>query len=349
MSRRYTTLVVAALLAVALGCVAFLLPVPYVTMKPGPTVDTLGSHNDEQVISFGKDVQTYDTTGSLLLTTVSVTRADSRLNLAEAFASYFDPDDAVVPRDMVYPEGRSAEQAEEVTAAQMAGSKQASEAAALRLAGYEVDSTVTVVDVDGNGPAAGRVKSGDAILAVDGEKIGEPQDAVEAIGSLEPGTTVELRIRRDGSTRTLSVETGPSSDDKEQARVGVTLSSEFDFPIAVENSIGGKIGGPSAGSVFALAIYDKLTRGDLTGGASVAGTGEITGEGDVLPIGGIQQKIAGADAAGADVFLVPSRNCADVAEDDFDLELLEVDDLDQAVSSLEALAEDPDAKVPTCG
>lgn len=349
MTRRYPMLVTAALLTVALGCVAFLLPVPYVTMKPGPTVNTLGKHDGKSVISFGKDVRTYDTTGSLSLTTVSVTRADSGLNLAEAFAAYFDPDDAVIPRDLVYPEGQSAQEAGELNELQMVGSKRSSEAAALRLAEYEVEETVVAVDVDGNGPAAGRIQPGDELLAVDGEPVDTPKDAVDSISGAAPGSTVDLRIVRDGSQRTVTIKTGPSPDDADKARIGVTLSSEFEFPFKIKNTIGESIGGPSAGTVFALAIYDKLTPGALTGGDAIAGTGAITDEGDVLPIGGIQQKIAGAAAAGAHTFLVPSRNCAEArAGDDFDLELLKVKDLEQAVSSLKAISDDPDAKVPRC-
>lgn len=349
MSRRYATLVTAALLLVALGCAAFLLPVPYVTMKPGPTIDTLGRYHGKQVISFGKGVKTYETSGALRMTTVSVTRADSRLNLVEAFAAYFDDEDAVVPRDLVYPEGESPKQAQERTSQQMSGSKKTSEAAALRLAGYHVRTSVVALDVDGSGPSAGVVKPGDQILRVDGTRVKDPQDAVDAVSAVRPGTTVHLRLERDGAERTVAVKTEPREDHPDQARVGITLSSDFRFPIPVKNTIGHKIGGPSAGTVFALAIYDKLTPGSLTGGDSVAGTGEITGEGDVLPIGGIQQKIAGAAAAGADTFLVPRRNCADARKgDDFGLRLVRVTNLKDAVSSLKALAADPDAKVPSC-
>src|SRR5699024_253804 len=129
MTRRYTMLVTAGLLTVALGCVAFLLPVPYVTMKPGPTIDTLGKHDGKKVISFGEGVKTYDTSGSLYLTTVSVTRADSRINLVEALTAYLDSEDAVVPRDLIYPEGRSVKEATELTHMQMVASKATSEAA----------------------------------------------------------------------------------------------------------------------------------------------------------------------------------------------------------------------------
>ncbi|MGH3424898.1 MAG: S16 family serine protease, partial [Nocardioidaceae bacterium] len=201
----------------------------------------------------------------------------------------------------------------------------------------------------GKGPAAGIVKSGDHITAVDGKKIGTPQDAVDAVSSVSPGTKVDLRIERYGKVKNVAVTTGSSKDDKDKARIGVTLSTDFEFPFTITNTIGENIGGPSAGTIFALAIYDKLTPGSLTDGRAVAGTGEITGTGNVLPIGGIQQKIAGAAAAGAKTFLVPSGNCAEARSgDDFGLELLEVKTLKQAVSSLKATGDDPDAKVPTC-
>ena len=69
--------------------------------------------------------------------------------------------------------------------------------------------------------------------------------------------------------------------------------------------------GPSAGLLLALGIYDKLTPGSLTGGRFIAGTGTLEPTGAVGPIGGIQQKIVAAQDAGAQVFLVPSDNCAD--------------------------------------
>ena len=71
-------------------------------------------------------------------------------------------------------------------------------------------------------------------------------------------------------------------------------------------NLGQDIGGPSAGTAFALAIYDKLTPGPLLDGKHVAGTGTIDALGQVGAIGGIQQKIAGAKNDGATVFLVPA-------------------------------------------
>ena len=81
--------------------------------------------------------------------------------------------------------------------------------------------------------------------------------------------------------------------------------------------------------MFALAIYDKLTPGSLTGGKKIAGTGEMAPDGTVGPIGGIRQKMAGAAEHGAKIFLVPAANCAEAADgDDFGLKLVKISTLE---------------------
>jgi PDZ domain-containing protein len=99
------------------------------------------------------------------------------------------------------------------------------------------------------------------------------------------------------------------------------------------------IGGPSAGLMFSLAVVDKLTTGDLSDGKFVAGTGTITGDGKVGPIGGITHKMLAAHEAGATVFLVPAENCAEAmtAHDD-GMELVKVDTLATAVDALKTLS-----------
>ena len=125
-SRRYLTMVVASLSLIVLSCVAFLVPVPYVTMRPGPAFDTLGTFNDKPMISFGKGVKTYPTTGSLDFTTVSVTRAQTNVSLAQAVEAYFADDTAVVPRSFLYRQGSRAKDAKADGQAQLASSKDSS-------------------------------------------------------------------------------------------------------------------------------------------------------------------------------------------------------------------------------
>ena len=167
----------------------------------------------------------------------------------------------------------------------------------------------------------------------------------------EPGDDVEITVLRDGERRSFTLTTESRPDDDTVPIIGIGFGVDYDLPFDVSINLHDDIGGPSAGTVFALAIYDQLTPGSLTGGMDVAGTGSITADGAVEAIGGIQQKIVGAHDTGATIFLVPEANCeeatgADVADD---IKLVSVATLSDAVDALTALADDPSADVPTCG
>ena len=348
-SRRYLTMVVASLSLIALSCVAFLVPVPYVTMRPGPAFDTLGEFNDKPMFTFGKDVKTYPTKGSLDFTTVSVTRAETNVSLAEALDAYFADDTAVVPRALIYRKGESANDAKAESQAQLTSSKDSSRVAGLRAAGYTVPERPTIDSVSDDAPAKGKLRAGDQVRTVDGRSTTTAKAVVEAVGRVEPGDAVTIGYTRDRETKSVEIVTRPDAKNKQQPRIGVMLRSTFDFPIEIINNVGEQIGGPSAGAMFALAIYDRLTPGSLTGGREVAGTGEITPDGTIGPIGGIRQKIAGAADDGAKVFLVPAANCAEALDgSDHGMRLVKVSELDDAIGALEALAKNSKASVPTC-
>lgn len=342
-------MVVAALSIMALTSVAFLVPVPYVTMKPGPAFNTLGEFDGKPMFTFGKGIKTYPTSGSLDFTTVSVTRADTHLPLAEAVRSYFDSTVAVVPKSLIYPDRQSEKNSSTESAAQLAGSKDTSRAAALQAAGYKVTSVPVVQSVLKDGASVGKLMAGDVIDKVDGVKPVDADAVAAAISGHKPGDAVSVTVTRDGAQQTVSIVTKADAKDKKKARVGISLGEKFVFPIDIKNNVGSEIGGPSAGTMFALAIYDRLTPGALTGGKRIAGTGEITGDGKVQPIGGIRQKMAGASADKATIFLVPTDNCAEAVKgDDFGMTLVRITTLKSAISALEKLADDPQAKVPSC-
>ena len=349
LSARYTTLVVATISLIVLTCVAALVPVPYVTMSPGEPFNTLGNFDNKPMFTFGSDVKTYPTTGALYFTTVSVRRADRPLSLGEALLTYVDHDKAVVPKDLIYPDNETAKQSTAESAAQLLGSKDSSRVAALRAAGYTVPGRPSVAGVVKGGAAEHKLKASDVFTAVDGTKVTTPDQVVKAVGAHEPGDTVRLTIERKGKSVEIPVVTRADPKDKKIPRIGITIGVAYNYPITINNNVDNRIGGPSAGTMFALAIYDKLTPGSLTGGKKIAGTGEITADGTVAPIGGIRQKMAGAADRGATIFLVPAANCAEATDGDDDgLKLVKISTLKDAISSLEALANDPEAKVPSC-
>jgi PDZ domain-containing protein len=131
--------------------------------------------------------------------------------------------------------------------------------------------------------------------------------------------------------------------------LGINVQSDYEFPFDVEIQLD-KVGGPSAGMMFALGIIDKLTPGSIQGGEDVAGTGTINQAGTVGPIGGIRQKLFGAERAGAEWFLAPADNCAEVAGHVPDgLTVVAVETLDDALTALETIRTGTDTDtLPGC-
>ena len=179
---------------------------------------------------------------------------------------------------------------------------------------------------------------------MDGTPVSCHHDVVSMIRDRKPGADVTLTVERNGSARSVTLAT---KDVKGQPVVGVDLGAPtYKFPFRVKINLS-DIGGPSAGLMFALGIIDKLTPDNLTGGKFIAGTGEITPNGQIAPIGGIQQKMAGARAAGATIFLTPGANCSDTAGAvPAGLRLVKVNTLSQAVSELQAIRNGQ--PVPSC-
>jgi PDZ domain-containing protein len=346
MSRKTATLSFATVALLVLLAIAFLIPMPYVVMSPGITENTLGSFKGKPVINISGH-KTYPTTGSLDLTTVSVTSSDFHPRLGNVLEAWWRRNEIILPREAVYPPDESPDEVNKQNQADMSNSQSAAVVVGLREAGIS-DFRVEVTDIVDGSPAQGVLRLGDIITQVDGTPVSSADDAATAITGVEPGSTVVLRIERAGKPRTVRIVTEKSPDDPSQARVGISIAD--DPPFQVDIDLGQEIGGPSAGLMFSLGIYDKLTPGQLTGGMHIAGTGTIDESGRVGVIGGIQQKIAGAVDSGATVFLVPHGNCAEAvgAPDASSVQLVDVTTMDGAVHALESITSGDGAGVPQC-
>jgi PDZ domain-containing protein len=191
------------------------------------------------------------------------------------------------------------------------------------------------------------MRRGDVITAVDGKPVTCQASAASLIRARSPGDPVTVTVARTvgGQRVTLPFHLRSAAVHGTPV-VGIKVAESYVFPFSVKIRVG-DIGGPSAGMMFALGIVDKLTPGNLTGGRFVAGTGEISADGTVGAIGGIQQKMAGARQAGATLFLTPAANCADAAGAvPAGMRLVKVRNLAGAVSALHALA--AGRNVPSC-
>ncbi|HUP99059.1 MAG TPA: PDZ domain-containing protein [Aeromicrobium sp.] len=352
-SRRYLSLLVGSLSLITLACVTLLLPVPYVVLSPSPAFNTLGEFAGKPMITFPKDVKTYPATGAIDFTTVAVTRPEARVTLVDAIAAYFEPGREVVRRRAIYPEGESAETSEKVTRLLFTSAQYSARVAAVRAAGYKVPIVPVVREVTKGYPAEGQLKRGDVLVRIDGKTMRSSLDAFTAIAMKKPGDRIAVTYKRGAALHTVKLKAAANPEDRKRARIGITMATPK-LPFKVDFHTGSKIGGSSAGAMFALGIYDRLTPGSLTGGAHVAGTGTIELDGSIGPIGGVRQKAVGAARNGATIFLVPARNCADAALDVdrqgrlHGMRLVRIDTLDSAIRSLHALAKDPKANVPQC-
>ncbi|WP_416383296.1 PDZ domain-containing protein [Microbacterium sp. JZ37] len=338
---------------VALVAITFL-PTSYVIQQPGPVYDTIGTAPDhggeEKPLISVEGAQTYETSGSLDLTTVQVVgnreRTPSWFELALA---WLDGSRAVVPIDAVFPEGQTSEQREEQNAALMVDSQAEATAAALSQLGYDVGARLEVVrPTSDDSPASGVVEEGDVIVAANGEDVADIDRLKEIVAEGE-GAPVTLTVQRDGAEEDLEITPEEGEvDGRTTWLIGVYLTTTFDFPIDVTIQLD-DVGGPSAGTMFALGIIDTLTPGSLTGGEEIAGTGTIDAAGTVGPIGGIRQKLYGARGAGADFFLAPASNCDEVVGHvPAGLEVFSIETLDDAMTAVEAIAQGETGDLPTC-
>lgn len=345
MSRRAVTLLIAGIGVVVSLIVAAVLPVPYVALLPGPTYNTLGPLNGKAVVQISGH-RTYQTTGHLNMVTVSFIGGPGSsppFNIFAALQAWLSPHEAVVPQTELFPPGQTQRQVIKADTEQMVNSQQTATAAALCQLRIPFTTIDTVTSTISGTPASGALQHGDVITAVDGKPVNCHETALSMIRSKSPGQSVSLTITRGGKRREVTLRTVSYQG---QPSIGVNVVESFSFPFSVKINIG-NVGGPSAGMMFALGIIDKLTPGNLSGGKFIAGTGEITVNGTVGPIGGIQQKMVGARAAGATIFLTPAANCPDaVGAVPPGMRLVKVSTLRGALAALSALRQG--RPVPSC-
>ncbi|MDQ1294460.1 MAG: Lon-like protease, partial [Actinomycetota bacterium] len=254
-------LLVAGFTTLLLAAIATLLPVPYALLKPGPTINTLGESQGRKLIVISGR-KTYPTEGNLDLTTVSVFGGPGhRINLWQAVQGWADSSVSVLPKDVLFPPGQSEEESREQTEQEMVGSQESATAAALDALGISVPTTLTVAGIDERSPASKTLRDEDVLLTIGGNKIDGLSGLRSRLEPVKAGDSVRLTVRRNSAVRAVDVTTMASPADGHTV-LGIYLEPEFRFPFSVKIQID-DVGGPSAGTMFALGIIDMLTPGAL--------------------------------------------------------------------------------------
>lgn len=349
---RRTVKAAAGISALVLGLTSLTLPSPYLLEAPGPIFNTTGEAEDEPVITVdGAD--SYDTEGTLSLTTVYVNgEPTSTVRVPDMVAGWLSPTTDIMPHELVYPSGTTADEVQQMNTQAMASSQDVALAAALEELGMEYRQQLDVLGFAPEAEEAGAaeiLQAEDQVVAAGGEEITGLEGMRAAVNDAA-GQPVELTVIRDGEEIDVEVPTYQEADG--EYYVGIMLQGDFDFPVDVDIQLE-NVGGPSAGLMFSLGIVDAMTEESLTGGEQWSGTGTVDPDGTVGPIGGIAQKAVGSAEQGAEHFLVPRDNCAELEGRVPDgLQTYGVDDVAEARQIVEAVRDGDDdflAGLEPCG
>jgi len=163
---------------------------------------------------------------------------------------------------------------------------------------------IYVLEVQSKSKFKQAVKVGDTITKVDGHHFTTAQGYQNYIASQGVGHQVTITYQHNGQTKQASAPLIKLSTKRAGIGVGLTDNVKVTTKIPVKVDPGA-IGGPSAGLMFSLQIYQQLTNQNLRKGRQIAGTGTINPDGSVGEIGGIDKKIIAAKNAGATIFFAP--------------------------------------------
>jgi Lon-like protease len=315
---------VAGILLLVLGSFAAgWIRLPYYALGPGPARDVL-------TLIEVDGATTYGSSGHLVLTTVRFRQITPLAGLV----AWLDPEQSIVAEEVLYPPGLTADEEERRATSEMDQSKiDAAYVVLAHLTEYpEEHPPGALVEQVGEGcPADRRLFPGDVIVRIDDEPVDSAEEASALIESVPPGRAIDLRVRAEGETTAVQVARGRCPGIREPL-LGISTLEPFPYEISFESD---DVGGPSAGLMWALGLYDLLTTGDLTDGRTIAGTGTIDPDGEVGPIGGIPDKVVAAREAGADILLVPRGNLGELASvDRGDLRVIPVDTFLDALAAL---------------
>jgi len=342
-----------------LAAVSLVMPSSLIVEQAGPAIDVTGDASEDTPILTISGASTYPSDTQFYMTTVSAYgTADMGVPGAQALLALFMKDSQTVPVRSLYSAEQSAEQVDEQNAQLMTSSQDSAAVAGLAKAGYTTPMTLSVAGVADDSGARDVLQEGDVLTSITYEgtttQLTTFADLSTVLADVPGGKQVVIGFTRDGNEREGTVTTSAYEADSTGwvhpgSRLGIYVNSEdLDFPVDISYGVN-DIGGPSAGNMFALAIYDKLTEGSLGGDNIIAGTGTVSYSGEIGAIGGIQHKLVGAAEEGATYFLAPAENCAEtIGYEPDNMQIFAVRTLDDSIAAAEAIGNGDTSGLITC-
>ena len=297
----------------------------YYFMSPGPPYQWDIEIEDEQSFNFD---------GSLYQLTV---RRDEANYFVYAWANINNQID-LYPREVILPDGVTPQELSEISIQNMITSENVAIAVALNSLGYNIESEgdgVLVVGLLDNSPVKDILLKNDLITSINNEIVKSTTEFISLLKTYEIGDTVQIGLIRDDKEinfKTTLIEHIEYENEPMVGFLASTPNQQFVFPFEVDINTG-NVGGPSAGMMMALNVYNKLVEEDITNGEKIAGTGTIEIDGSVGPVGGVKQKVIAAKRANASLILVPTANFqeANVYSDE-NTSIVAVDSFEEALN-----------------
>lgn len=241
-------------------------------------------------------------------------------------------------REVILPKGVTPQELSEISMQNMKTSENIAIAVALNLLDYQIETEgdgVLVVGIMDDSPVVGKLLKEDLIISINNEVIKSTTEFISLLRTYEIGDMVSIGLIRNDKEMSIETKLIEHIEYENEPMVGFLASTpnqRFVFPISVDIDTG-NVGGPSAGLMMALNVYNSLTEYDITKGIKVAGTGTIEIDGSVGPVGGVKQKVIAAKNAGSTLILVPTANFDDVQSYiDEDTSIVSVDTFNEALN-----------------
>jgi len=280
-------------------CAGLVVPMPYVESRPGDVVDT------SAMLQIGAD--TTELNGQLGLLTVRIVQT----SMLATVRAWLDDDRRLRPAQQVYQDDRDHRT---YMTRQRDVFRRAFAVAAgvgLQAAGHDVilHTVPQVVGVLESSPADGVLEPGDLIRLYDGVAVTTVQEIIDHAEGTRDGQVINLEVEREGLRLPLTVVAGEVAG-MDRPGMGVRLQDaddDIELPFSVDLIDQQRIGGPSAGLMLALTIYDLVSEEDLAAGRLIVGTGTVDSNGVIGSVGSVPEKTITAIAQGADIMLVPAH------------------------------------------